>query len=206
MFTRLMTTVGLSGVAFGAALLAPASADAARQAICEHPEGSACVAKKDTGRVQCQCLDGEVEVRRPELTGANEEELMDACWEAWTDSCAPWSDRVTCEEPSRGKCEVTPNGGGMASCFCDVEGEVERTDLAALTDLDDDALEQACYVQIDDLCSAAAPEPTPAPPAPTATAPEPTPAASCSVTASAPAPWLWVALFGFGAIVRRRNA
>ena len=205
MFTRIMTTVGVSGLVFGGALFAPTMAQAARQAICEHPEGSVCVAKKDTGRIQCQCLDGEVELRR-ELGGANEQELMDACWDAWTDSCAPWADRVVCEEPSRGKCEVTPNGGGMASCFCDVEGELERTELSELVDLDDDALEQACYAQIDDLCSAAAPEPMPAPATPTATSPEPTSAASCSVTASPPAPWLMVVLFGLGAIARRRGA
>ncbi|MEX1365072.1 MAG: hypothetical protein AB1Z98_18225 [Nannocystaceae bacterium] len=151
-------------------------ARAARQAVCEHPEGSVCTAKRDTGRIVCQCLDGEYETRDPELSMADDDGLMDACWEAWRNSCAPWTAaEASCDEPDVGECDVDDEG--EVACSCDNGDELDEVD-EALEGLDAEALEDACPEQLERLCG---PSPAPSMGPPAEVAPEAEPDASCSV-------------------------
>ena len=194
----LVTVLGITGLA------APSSALAAREAVCNHPEGSRCTATLSTGRILCECLDGQYELHDPELPMADESGLMDACWEAWSQTCAPWTaESVECEEPDVGACEVTADDGGEVECTCADGSEVEES-LASLEGQDEDALEDSCYEQLDRLCEPPEAEPEPE----SATTPFGSPAessVSCAVDPSRRAPWLLLPLLGLGWARRRRG-
>ena len=172
MTVRLSTLVlGVAGTITISTLAAPSLALAARKAVCEHPNGGVCVATKDTGRIKCSCESGEHELEDDDIVNADEQELMDACWDAWSEVCAPWvGETVTCEEPDVGSCELAQEAeGGVVSCDCAELGEVSDR-ITDVEDLDTDALEDECYTQLDDLCgpppaSAAMAPPPPGPPA-----------------------------------------
>ncbi|MEM7157057.1 MAG: hypothetical protein AAF799_29665 [Myxococcota bacterium] len=187
----------------GALLLlgSPGTASAARQAVCEHPEGSVCVAKNDTGRIECQCLDGDYEVREPSITGSTEEELLEACWEAWTASCAPWKLEASCDESGLGSCEVSADG--TVACACEHGSIVELEEVDAVQGLGSTDLPGACEEQIELQC--------PAGPPPTNEEPDSAPfyedtakAGACAFDPDAPTPWLLGLLLAAGAIRRRR--
>lgn len=188
-------------IVLGLALAGPANA--ARQAICEHPEGSRCVAINDTGRIECSCLDGEYEQRNPDITGADDAALMDACWDAWTVSCAPWKLWTSCEAPDRGACDITGAGGGQATCDC-ISGEtIDDDGLEQLQGLGADALDDACHEQLDRLC-APPPPPAAAPAMPMEITDEPE-AAACSVAPRGQASGLTALLLAALALGRRRR-
>lgn len=194
----LATTLGIF------ALGAPAPALAAREAVCDHPEGSRCTVKHDTGRIECQCLDGTHELRDPEVPMLGESELMDACWDAWSQTCAPWAGWVTCDEPDLGTCEVTGQDGGQLECECEDGSEVEES-LAALEGLDEDALTDSCYEQLDRVCAPPEPEPVMAPMVPVSSPAEP--AASCAVDPErGGSPWMLAVVLGVALGRRRRRA
>lgn len=209
MFKKIAATAGLAGTIIVSVLLAPSSALAARKAVCDHPEGSSCTATRDTGRIVCDCLDGEHELRNDELQAVDDSELMRACWDAWTMSCAPWKITAECDDPQLGSCEV--NAEGTAICDCLASSEVEE-EVDELKGLEEEALEESCYEQIERICEPLAPTPVmgPAPsPAPTVEGGEA--AVSCSVDPSGAA-WgkgrglgLLVLLAGVGAMRRRRR-
>lgn len=193
-------------VATGALMMmaAPDRAHAARQAICEHPEGSRCTATNDTGRIQCQCLDAEHEIKDPTIPGSSEEELLDACWEAWTLSCAPWKLATSCDEADRGSCEVSAADGGTVQCACEHGDIVEHTGVEALDGLEQDKLEGACEEQIVQQCPPRPPAPA-EPPATDETFGEPA-QVQCAVAPRARPPWLLgLLLVAWGARRRRRG-
>ena len=152
-------------MALGVTLI-PDSALAARKAVCEDPAHGVCVATKDTGIIKCACNDGrELEVENPEIVDDSEDELLDACWVAYSQTCAPWAPEWTaCEEPDLGSCEVTGDKGGQARCDCDDGTSLEDEDLFQLEDLSADELEDACYEQLDTMCGAPPPAPAMQPP------------------------------------------
>ncbi|MCX4243373.1 MYXO-CTERM sorting domain-containing protein [Paraliomyxa miuraensis] len=205
MLDRIIATTGLAATIIVSVLLAPGTALAARQAVCEHPEGSFCRATRDTGRIECFCLDGEHELRNDELQAVDDSELMRACWDAWTMSCAPWKITAECDDPQLGSCEV--NAEGLAICDC-LAGSEEEEHVDALVGLGEEALEESCYEQIERICEVpqAAPVAGPAPVAPPVSDVEPA-AASCSVDpqgAGSTALWMVVLAAGVGVVRRRR--
>ncbi len=203
MFERLTAIVGFLATITVSAVILPTPAHAARQAVCQHPDGSQCTAKKDSGRIECQCLDGDVELTDQDITGANEDELMDACWDAWSQVCAPWTPEVTCEEPSLGSCTVSADDGGRAYCDCAATGEVEE-ELSSLDGLDEDELTDECHVQLERICMP--PDPIMGPPPPVMDDFEDAPpAASCSIDPAGGTPWVLMMLVGFGVTRRRRG-
>lgn len=180
----------------------PSTANAARQAVCEHPEGSYCVAKNDTGRIECQCLDGEYEVREPSITGSTEDELLDACWEAWTANCAPWKLSTSCDQSGLGSCEISAADSTVA-CACEHGSIVELEGVDSLEGLGSAQLEGACEEQIELQCPAAPPaanDDSPSNPFYEDTAE----ATACSFDPNARTPWLLGLLLAAGAIRRRR--
>jgi len=167
MTLRLSTLVlGVAGTITISTLAAPSLAHAARKAVCEHPNGGVCVATKDTGRIKCSCESGEHELDNDEIVNADEQGLMDACWDAWSEVCAPWvGETVTCEEPDVGSCELAQESeGGVVTCDCDELGEISDR-ITGVEDLDSDALEDECHVQLEDLCGPPPASPAMAPPA-----------------------------------------
>lgn len=202
MLKRIAVIAGLSAAIFatGSSYARIASALTAK---CEHPDGSYCSIKQDTGRINCQCHDGEHELRDEDAAGAGQDDLMDACWDAWAETCGPPSPTwVSCEEPDVGDCRVSPDDGGVAKCSCGGE-KVEEEGISELVDLDDEALEDACYEQLDRLCEPE-PEPVMGPPPPVDGFGGSEPAASCSVDSSGRTPWMLLVLVGFGWARRRR--
>ena len=206
MLERIIATTGFVATIIVSALIVPGTALAAREAVCEHPDGSYCTATRDTGRIDCFCADGEHELRNDALPSVDDSELMRACWDAWTMSCAPWKITAECDDPQLGNCEV--NAEGLAVCDCLAGGE-EEEQVDELVGMDEDALEESCYEQIERICQV--PEPTPvAGPAPTASPvsdADPA-AASCSVDPRGAAPtglWMVMLAVGVGAARRRRD-
>lgn len=166
MTLRLSTLVlGMAGTITISTLAAPSLAHAARKAVCEHPNGGVCVATKDTGRIKCSCESGEHELENDEIVDADEQELMDACWDAWSEVCAPWvGETVTCDEPDVGSCELAQEAeGGVVTCDCNELGEISDR-ITGVEDLDVEELEDACFVQLDDLCGPPPASPAMAPP------------------------------------------
>lgn len=141
--------------------LAPSVAQAARKAICEHPVDGVCTAVKDTGRITCQCANGEHELMNPDIMAANEQELLAACWDAWAEVCAPWDEPVSCEEPDIGRCELD---GDDTECACDQLGDVSDDPVDGYGDLDAEGRDDACLEQLDRLCGTVAASPAMAPP------------------------------------------
>ena len=192
--------MGVAAVFSTFALGAPSVAKAARQAVCEHPEGSYCTAKKDTGRITCQCLDGEHELQDPELPMSSDDELMDACWEAWSQTCGSWGKQeAECEEPDLGGCEVNDEGEVLCTC---ADGSEEEDLVSTLEGLDADALEDSCYEQLDRLCAPPEPEPVMAPEAPVQSS---APTTTCAVEPHGRAPWLLLPPLALGIARRRRR-
>ena len=147
----------------------PGTASAARKYVCESPTNGYCVATKDSRIIECQCGDGSLhEIEEDGLDTVDDEGLGDACWQAWRDSCLGSSDTVRCKAEDRGKCQAGSSDGGWVDCQC-ADGRYDGDfSVEALTELDDEELEEACYEHLDDICAPAADQPAPvaAPPQP----------------------------------------
>jgi MYXO-CTERM domain-containing protein len=151
------TTATLGRVAFVAAVLGglclPATAHATRAYICEHPIDGYCEATRDSRTIECFCRGESTEMDVPELETATDDELRDACWEAYAEVCTDAGRTVECEAEDRGACEATSAEGGRIECECNDGRTEHELDASGLEDLDKEGLEDACYERLDTLCA-----------------------------------------------------
>ena len=202
----MLSTLARLAVAAAAATitLVPADAGAAYKAICESPLGGACTATRSSGIIECACKGDVFETTNEDLSSANDEELLDACWVAFSMFCTERTpETAKCSEPDHGECEVSAEG--WADCTCDAIGTVREEDLSELEDLTGEALDDACYEQMDRLCiPPASPAMAPIPTTP-ASFGEPSSGSSCSVGEGGGAAWALLVLPAIGWLRRRRR-
>ncbi len=162
---RLRAALGATAVATMMAIgLTPMEA-AARQYKCEHPTDGYCLAVDSTKLVSCVCNGETTEVDRDDLLGADNQQMMNICWEVWSDVCSAWSEEpVTCDEPGLGTCEIDGRDGGSASCACEDGRMIDEPDYDIVGGLAGDALVDECPDTVSALC---APVPPPPPTVPT---------------------------------------
>jgi len=180
------------------------TAQAAYKAECNHPSGGYCTVVRASGDVTCGCGGETYEGHDDTVSSADDQQLLDACWDAYSLYCTDRTDEVTsCEEPDLGACEVSGADGGTADCDCAANGVVSEHDVDALTDLSGEDLEDECYAQLDRMCEPPPPSVMAAPAEPIS---EPGGATTgCSVSASSPAPLSLLMLLPVLAWRRRRS-
>ncbi|MEM6993492.1 MAG: hypothetical protein AAF721_23460 [Myxococcota bacterium] len=210
----MLARIAQIAVAAAAVTITVSSADmsearAAFKAVCEHPQGGTCVATRATGSIACSCRGEQHEIDNEDIKSGSDDELMDACWAAFSEVCIEKSEEVaTCDEPDRGTCEVGGADGGFANCECEAAGEQTEDGLSDLEDLTGEDLEEACYEQLDRLCvprTAAATAPPPAPGEPVGLGNSGGGSTlSCSVAPRGALPWSLLLLPLFGLARRRR--
>lgn len=184
---------------------AEGTAAAAFKAVCESPVGGACTATRSSGIIECACKGDTFETTNEEIKSADDDELLDACWVAFSMFCTERTpETAQCSEPDHGDCEVSAEG--WADCTCSAIGTVREEDLSDVKDLSGEALEDACYEQMDRLCI---------PPASPATAPipmtpasfgEPAAGSTCSIGTEGGAAWALLVLPAIAFVRRRRRA
>lgn len=179
--TRLRAALGVVAVATTVGIgLAPIDAHA-RQYRCEHPTDGYCLAVDSTKLVSCVCHGETTEVDRDDLRMADNQQMMDICWEVWSDVCSAWSEApVTCDEPGLGTCEIDGRDGGSASCACEDGRMVDEPEYDVIGGLAGEALEAECPDTLATLCTPPPPPPPVTPVQAPVADPEPR-AQSCAV-------------------------
>jgi hypothetical protein len=179
----------------------------ARQYRCESPSDGYCLAVDSTKLVSCVCNGETTEVDRDDLREADNQQMMDICWEVWSDVCSAWSEEpATCDEPGLGTCEVDGRDGGFASCACEDGRTIDHPAYDTVGGLAGDALLAECWSTLETSC---APVPPPLPPAAMSPVIEASPNASsgCSVGGRASGRGAsWMLLFSIAWMRRRRRA